>query len=125
MTDFQIDFQAIAERYIAMWNATDPADRRAAVEQLCAAEVRYTDPLGVARGREELAAAIGGAHRQFPGFAFALHGPVDGHHDQARFTWELGPAGAPAPIAGFDVVTVDELGRLTRVLGFLDRVPSA
>jgi hypothetical protein len=26
--------------------------------------------------------------------------------------------------AGFDVVTTDEAGRITRVLGFLDRVPS-
>jgi hypothetical protein len=30
----------------------------------------------------------------------------------------------PAPVAGFDVVTTDEAGKVSRVLGFLDRVPS-
>lgn len=44
--------------------------------------------------------------------------------EQARFRWELGPDGGPAPIAGFDVALVDADGRLTDVLGFLDRVPS-
>ncbi len=60
---------------------------------------------------------------QFPGFVFTLTGTVDAHHDQARFTWDLGPAGAPAPIGGFDVVRLDETGRISLVLGFLDRVP--
>jgi hypothetical protein len=61
---------------------------------------------------------------QFPGFRFRLAGPVDGHHDQARFTWELGPDGAEAPIAGFDVAETDEAGRIRSVHGFLDRVPT-
>jgi len=34
---------------------------------------------------------------QFPGFRFRLAGAVDGHHDQARFGWEFGPAGGDAP----------------------------
>jgi hypothetical protein len=61
---------------------------------------------------------------QFPGFVFRLAGPVDGHHEQARFSWELGPADGPAPIAGSDVAVTDGNGRLRTVLGFLDRVPS-
>jgi hypothetical protein len=54
-----------------------------------------------------------------------LAGPVDGHHDQVRFSWELGPAGADAPVAGFDVAVVSDDGRIQTVLGFLDRVPAA
>jgi hypothetical protein len=56
---------------------------------------------------------------------FRLAGPVDAHHDQLRFSWELGPAGQEAPIVGFDVAIVDDDGRITTVLGFLDRVPAA
>jgi hypothetical protein len=63
--------------------------------------------------------------QQFPGFVFRLAGPVDAHHDQVRFTWELGPAGQEAPIAGFDVAVVDGDGRIATVFGFLDRVPAA
>lgn len=119
------DFQQLAVGYLAMWNASGTADRSALVAQLCAPDVHYTDPLADVTGRDALESAIGAVQGQFPGFGFTLLGGVDGHHDQARFSWELGPAGGPAPVAGFDVVTTDEDGRITRVLGFLDRVPSA
>jgi hypothetical protein len=118
------DFAKIAAGYIAMWNATDAAERHALVAELCAEDIRYTDPLVDVSGRDGLEATIGAVQQQFPGFAFTLLGGVDAHHDQARFGWELGPAAIPAPVAGFDVVTTDAEGRVTRVLGFLDRVPS-
>lgn len=55
---------------------------------------------------------------------FRLAGTVDAHHDQARFTWELGPDGTDAMVVGFDVAQWDADGRLSLVLGFLDKVPS-
>jgi hypothetical protein len=119
------DFNRIAETYLAMWNETDPAARRGLVAELCAEDVRYTDPLADVTGRDALDATIGAVQVQFPGFGFTLNAGVDAHHDQARFSWELGPAGVEAPVAGFDVVTTDGSGKVTRVLGFLDRVPSA
>jgi len=113
----------LADRYLAAWNETDPSARRAAIAALFADDVHYTDPLADAEGRDALAATIGAVHQQFPGFAFRLAGPVDAHHDQVRFSWELGPRGQEAPIAGSDVAVVDGSGRIHRVLGFLDRVP--
>ena len=58
-------------------------------------------------------------------YARAHPEPVDAHHDQVRFGWELGPQDGPAPIAGPDVAVADPEGRLELVLGFLDRVPAA
>ena len=116
---------AHAERYIAAWNQTDPAARRAAVEELFSADARYTDPLADAEGRDAIEATIAAVQQQFPGFVFTLAGPADAHHDQLRFTWHLGPAGQEAPIVGSDVAVVDGDGRIRTVLGFLDRVPSA
>ena len=117
-------FEELAERYIAVWNETDEATRRRAVDELYSEDARYIDPLVVAEGRAAIAATIGAVQQQFPGFVFRLAGPVDAHHDQARFGWELGPAGQEAPIVGFDVAVADADGRLTAVLGFLDKVPS-
>jgi hypothetical protein len=114
----------LVDRYLAAWNQTDPAARRAAVDALFSADARYTDPLADVRGREALAATIGAVQAQFPGFVFRPAGPVDAHHDQLRFSWELGPEGQEAPIAGSDVALVDSDGRITAVLGFLDRVPA-
>ena len=115
----------LADRYLAAWNETDPAARAAALAGLFADDVRYSDPLVTADGRPALDSTIGAVQEQFPGFVFRLAGPVDAHHDQLRFTWELGPAGQDAPIAGFDVAVVDDTGRIRTVLGFLDRVPAA
>ncbi|MBB3086385.1 nuclear transport factor 2 family protein [Geodermatophilus sabuli] len=115
----------LAERYLAAWNATDPAARRAAVIDVFAEDVRYTDPLADVTGRAALEATIAAVQGQFPGFVFRLAGPVDAHHDQLRFTWILGPEGQEAPIAGFDVAMTDGDGRIRTVLGFLDRVPAA
>ncbi|MBN1094397.1 nuclear transport factor 2 family protein [Blastococcus sp. TML/M2B] len=116
---------AHADRYLAAWNETDPAARRAIVAEVFSADVRYTDPLADVRGTEALAATIGAVQQQFPGFVFRLLGPVDPHHDQLRFTWELGPEGAEAPVVGSDVAVLDAEGRISAVLGFLDRVPAA
>jgi SnoaL-like domain len=115
-----------ARAYIAAWNTRDAAERQAAVMAVFAPEATYTDPLADVSGRDAIAELIGGAHQQFAGWTFRLAGPVDGHHGQARFTWALGPDGAgEAPVVGFDVVTLDDAGLITSVLGFLDRVPAA
>jgi SnoaL-like domain len=117
------DHTALAERYIAAWNETDDGTRRRAVADLWTADGRYVDPLVEAEGTDGITATIGAVQQQFPGFVFRLAGPVDGHHRQLRFSWELGPAGQAAPIAGSDVAVTDSNGRLRTVLGFLDRVP--
>ncbi len=118
-------FDDLAQRYIDAWNETDPQARSRAVAALYAPQARSVDPMVEAAGRDAIAETIGAVQQQFPGFVFRLSGPVDAHHDQARFSWEFGPAGAtPAPVAGFDVAVRDGQGRLVSVLGFLDRVPS-
>lgn len=124
------DFDDIARRYIDAWNETDPSARREKVTALWAPGGTYTDPLADVAGHDGIDGFIGAAQQQLAGFEFRLLGPVDAHHDQARFRWEAGPAGAldsgdAAPVVGFDVVVADADGRLERVHGFLDRAPAA
>ena len=115
----------LATRYLAGGNETDPAARRALVDEVFAADVRYTDPLADVEGRDGLEATIAAVQAQFPGFRFRLAGPADAHHDQVRFTWHLGPEDGEPPITGSDVAVTDGDGRIRTVLGFLDRVPAA
>jgi hypothetical protein len=119
------DFTELAEKYIAMWNETDLAARRALISEIWSEDGQYIDPLAEVSGRDGIEAVVAGAQAQFPGMTFRLASTVDAHHDQARFTWELGPDGAEAPVAGFDVAQRDGDGRLTLVLGFLDKVPAS
>jgi SnoaL-like domain len=117
--------QEIVERYLAAWNEKDSSKRRALVEEVWASDGRYTDPLADAHGPAEIDGLIGAVQAQFPDFVFTLGGAVDTHHEQARFTWHLGPAGAPEPVViGFDVAVLDGDGHVRSVYGFLNKVPS-
>lgn len=120
------DFPEITRSYLAVWNERDPARRAKLISEVFAPEVTYTDPLAEVSGHEAFSGLVDAVQGQFEGMVFSAGGPVDAHHDIARFTWHLGPADAPEPpVIGFDVITVGADGRITQVLGFLDRVPQA
>jgi SnoaL-like domain len=117
--------QEIIKRYLDAWNETDAGARLALVESLWTADGSYTDPLADVRGPDAIAGLIGAAQQQFAGLVFTLGGPVDTNHNQARFTWHLGPDGGEPVVIGFDVVVLDSAGRIASVHGFLDKVPAA
>ncbi|MFI6441363.1 nuclear transport factor 2 family protein [Streptomyces sp. NPDC050759] len=117
-------YENAVSRYFEAWNAREPQARAKAVAAAWAVGGGYTDPLADVVGHEQIAGVIAAAHEQFPGFAFRLTGAVEGHHDTARFSWELvNEIDGSAPVAGSDVITLAGDGRIRTVLGFLDRVP--
>jgi hypothetical protein len=118
------DFEDLAARYLEAWNEDDPIRRRAAIETLWSSNGTYVDPLIAVRGHDEVAAAIGAARAQLSGLKLRLASPVDGHHNQCRFTWAAGPDGVDPIIVGFDVLVADGDGGIESVLGFLDKIPA-
>jgi hypothetical protein len=110
----------LVARYLETWNETDPAARRKAIDELWAADGVYTDPMATGAGRDQIDATIAAVQSQFAGLAFTLAGPVDAHHNTARFTWSLGDE----LVIGFDVLVLDADGRISKIYGFLDKVPS-
>jgi hypothetical protein len=118
------DLVDLVNDYLATWNETDPTARRTMIDALWTEDCTYVDPMAEAHGRDQVDAVIAAVQAQFPGFVFTLGEGVDAHHEQARFTWELGPEGGEALVVGFDVAVFDG-GRLRSVYGFLDRVPTA
>jgi hypothetical protein len=117
-------YENIAQRYIDSWNETDPAKRRLIIDEVYAPDASFTDPLAEVVGTEAIDQLMANVQGQFGGLEFSL-GPVDGHHDIARFTWLLGAPGAGEPLAvGFDVIVLAD-GKIKHVHGFLDKVPAA
>jgi SnoaL-like protein len=113
----------LTECYLACWNETDPTARRKLIDELWAIDADYVDPMAEAHGRDAIDATIAAVQAQFAGLVFTPVGAADSHHRQTRFQWGLGPAGAEPIIVGFDVAVIDDGGRITTVLGFLDKVP--
>ena len=113
----------IVKRYLDIWNQTQPAVRRAAIEALYDKACTYTDPIAAVSGHDGIDAMIGAVQKTYPGIFFKLDGAVDGHHDQARFTWSAGAPGGPAAVVGFDVAVFRD-GRIQHVYGFLDKAPA-
>jgi SnoaL-like domain len=118
------NFKQLANNYIALWNETDQARRLAILADSWTKEATYIDPVMRGKGHSEINALVGAVHAKFPGFAFSLIGSADGHGDNVRFSWSLGPKDSEAVIKGSDFVTLvgDHIATVT---GFLDLVPAS
>ena len=117
------DHTALVERYLAAWNETDHAARRALLARVFSPDATYVDPVMRGDGHDGIDVLIAGVHARFPGFRFALARPVESQPGYARFAWRLGPADAPAVIEGSDFARLDDDGRIAAVWGFIDRLP--
>lgn len=118
------DSAKIARIYISAWNETDPKRRKELVAESLTETASYVDPLMQGEGHAEIETMIGAVQERFPGFRFALQGPVDGYGDRIRFSWVLGPESEADIIKGTDFAVLEE-GRMKAVTGFLDKVPTA
>lgn len=118
-----MSMNGVVEQYLATWNATGE-ERATLLSRHWSPEATYTDPMAEVSGREGIAAVVDGVQAQFPGFVFTQVGEVDAHHRQVRFRWGLGPEKAEPLVIGFDVLVLDESGRIQDVRGFLDKVPA-
>lgn len=117
------DAKLVADRYIALWNEADAEVRRSLLARDWEEGATYVDPMGAARGAAEVDALIANVHKLFPDFSFQLIGKPDGHGDNVRFRWSLGPGDfVDAPFEGTDFATLAN-GRIAAVTGFLDRMP--
>lgn len=122
MTATTTNATQLVESYIAIWNEVDAAARQALIAETWTEDAVYTDPLADVTGHAGIDGLVAAVQVQFPGLVFRRTGEVDTHHAFIRFSWEAGPEGASAVIAGTDVALMDD-GQLRRVVGFLDLVP--
>ena len=119
------DVNHLVDRYIATWNETDAARRRAEISEIWRPDGRYADPMQGADGPAGIDAMIAAVQQRFPGFRLRLAGKVDSHNEYLRFAWELvAPGGGDPVVAGVDFGIVAD-GRLQTIVGFLDLVPAS
>ena len=115
------EHEALVDRYLAAWNATEEGPRQAMIERAWAEQGSYRDPALAADGHAAIAGMVAAVQQRFPGHAFRRTGPIDAHNGRMRFGWELAPqdGGAPA-VRGVDFAVIGPDGRLASVTGFFD-----
>jgi len=118
------DAEAVAHRYIELWNETAAGRRREILAANWTSDAKYVDPLMSGEGHSGIDALIAGVQQRFPDFRFTLIGQPNGYGDHVRFSWGLGPQGADSPIKGTDFATVQN-GKIRTVTGFLDQIPQS
>lgn len=115
----------LIDRYIAVWNETDRARRRALIASTWTEDAHYLDPLLSGEGHAGIDAMVQAVQDNYPGNRFRRISEVDVHHDRVRFAWTLGPDGGPALAQGVDFGVVSgaasEAQLLSAVTGFLDQ----
>ena len=118
---------AVVEAYVATWNETDPARRRAGLAVAWSETGIYRDPVMAGDGPAGIDAMLAGVQAKFPGFVLTRSSKVDAHGGPSgrylRFTWSLGPAGGPSVVEGVDFCTLAPDGRLASVVGFIEKMP--
>jgi SnoaL-like domain len=118
------DAQTLVTQYLEAFNETDSDRRHELLEALYVSDCTYTDPHVDLHGADQIDGFIAQTQERYPGFTFTLGGPIDAHHNQARFKWHAGPADAPDDFVGFDVIVAED-GRIRSVYGFMDAAPAA
>jgi SnoaL-like domain len=116
------DVTELVDRYIAMWNETDAARRRALIARIWTESASYVDPMMEGDGRSGIDAMVDGVQQRFPGYRFRRTSEVEAHHDRLRFCWELAPESGPALVKGTDMGVVAD-GKLAAITGFFDQAP--
>jgi hypothetical protein len=116
----------VTERYIAIWNETDPDKRRDLIGWTFTEDAAYLDPMLSGEGHAGLETMFDGVFAQLPGAHVSLSGEPDAHHDWVRFSWSLTlPGETESFIEGTDLGLIGLDGRFERIVGFLDKVPAA
>lgn len=102
------------------WVETDPERRRALLERAWAPGAVYCDPLAHVEGADALSDHIGGTQATLSGGRIEVTAEATRHHDSAHFPWAMLTAEGEVVMTGFDVVQLDDQGRITRLTGFFD-----
>jgi hypothetical protein len=118
------DVETTIERWFTALNETDGERRVALVEAAFTEDGRWVDPPFEGQGHEAINGMVDAVYQQFPDHRFRRASAIDAHHDTLRIGWELVSPDGDVVIAGTDIATVGNDGRLERVTGFFGPLPA-
>lgn len=112
------------EHMLAAWNERDVERVRGHLERALAPNVVFCDPQNLTTGLDEFEAMVREFRATLPEAVCARSSGVDSHHHLYRYHWTVS-VGDEVLVPGFDVVAVNDDGKVERVDGFFGDVPAA
>lgn len=91
-----MNLDQLVDRYVAVWNESDPVARKTAVAELWAEDGTEVIETATYHGHQAIEARIAEAHETLVregGFVFCAAGDAVSHHDAIHFTTHMLPAG--------------------------------
>jgi len=122
MTQATTTIETLIDRYLTIWNETDPAARRALIAQTWAPGATYRDPLLAGDGHDGIDAMTAGFQAAYPNHTFQY----DGEHDAAarQFGWKLVNPSGDVVLTGEDTYHLSGGGLFQAIVGrFTSPVP--
>ena len=110
----------VVERMVSnVFNERDARLREAAIEDVFAADVVFSDPEGTVTGRDAVAEKVDALLAGAPGFVFRLVEPVQDVADLGLDRWAFGPSDGEPVVRGTDVALVVD-GKIARLYTVVD-----
>ncbi len=109
------------ERMLAVWNSNDAAEQRQLVDAAMEHNVHFVDPNHNIIGRDAFLKMVAIVQKQIPGAAYSRASNVDVQNNFCRYHWEIHMQDKLLT-PGFDVVEVNDAGRIVKVIGFFQEL---
>jgi hypothetical protein len=105
-----------------VFGESDPARRRAAIEEIFTEDCVFYEPNGVHRGRDEIDRVAGAIRATHHDFRYQPIADPEELGNAGRFQWVEGRPGEAPSVAGTDFIIARD-GRIAAVYLFFDKLP--
>ena len=106
------------DHMLAAWNEENPSAVRAHLDKALARDVRFGDPSIDVTGVDGFEANVHHVHENNPGNRYSRVSKIDSQHGFHRYHWAIHDKDGNLVLPGFDVVEMDDQGRVKCVIGF-------
>jgi SnoaL-like domain len=114
---------ALLKRNLDVFSETDPARRRALIEEFYAEDCVFYDPnQGSYRGRDAIDRIAGAIKATHPDFKYQLIAEPEVSGDAGRIQWVEGRPGQAPAVAGTDFIVARD-SRIAAIYLFFDQLP--
>lgn len=109
---------------MAIWNTENANERRRLTEQALEHNVHFVDPNHNILGREPFLKMVEQVRSEIPGAVYSRASEVDMQNNFCRYHWAIHLNGELI-MPGFDVVEVNDAGKIVKIIGFFGRLEPA